>query len=88
MIVVMSTTRNITVQIVRRLAAGAALAVAPALIALGAATASHADSGITNGGDNTVSSPVQHGPQRNQDIMRKYLPHTSISHPHKRHYQY
>jgi hypothetical protein len=35
----------------RRMAAGATLAVAPMLIALGAATVSHADTGIT-GGDN------------------------------------
>ena len=44
--------------IVKRLAAGSALAAAPALIALGVATASQAESGVIVTGP-SVSQPVQ-----------------------------
>jgi hypothetical protein len=40
-------------------AATAALLAAPALIALGTATASHADAAVTNNGP-SISAPVQH----------------------------
>jgi hypothetical protein len=45
--------------IARRIAAGAALVAAPALIALGTATAGHADTADTNNGP-SISHPVQH----------------------------
>jgi hypothetical protein len=45
---------------IRRVAAGVVLTAAPALIALGAATASHADeTGVTNNGP-IVTQPVEH----------------------------
>jgi hypothetical protein len=72
----------------RRLAAGATLAVAPMLIALGAATVSHADTGITATENGSISAPAQQGTMRNQDIIRDYLPHTSLSHHQKRYYSY
>lgn len=66
----------------RRIAAAATLTAAPLLFAVGTATISHAHTGTT-----TVVS-TQQGPQRNQDIARSHLPHTSLSH-HQRHaYQY
>lgn len=74
--------------IFRRVAAGAALAVAPALIALGTAAAGHADTGSTSGDNPSVSVPTAPVVQRNQDIVRGYLPHTSLSHHMKRDYQY
>ena len=72
----------------RRLAIGSALAVTPMLIALGAATASHADTGITQTGNDSISAPTQQGTMRNQDIVRGYLPYTSLSHHQKRDYAY
>lgn len=84
----MSNTNTTARTIFRRAAAAATLAVAPLLIALGASAVSHADTGST---DTSVLSTVvstQQGPQRNQDIVGTYLPHTSLSH-HQRHaYQY
>mgnify|MGYP001156556878 FL=1 len=44
---------------IRRLAAGAVLAAAPAMIAMGAATCGHADAMIDNPGP-TMSSPAPH----------------------------
>lgn len=44
---------------IRRLAAGAVLAAAPAMIAMGTATHSHADAMIDNPGP-TMSSPAPH----------------------------
>ena len=72
----------------RRVAAGATLAVAPLLIALGTAAASHADTGAGQAGNGSISAPAHHGTERNQDIVRGYLPHTSLSHHMKRDYQY
>ncbi len=47
-------------KITRRVAAGVVLIAAPALIALGAAAASHADeTGVTNNGP-SVTQPVEH----------------------------
>ncbi|HEV7422435.1 MAG TPA: hypothetical protein VGO30_21735 [Mycobacterium sp.] len=45
--------------ITRRIAAATALLAAPALIALGTATMSHADTAVTNNGP-SISAPVQH----------------------------
>ena len=72
----------------RRIAAGATLAVAPMLIALGTAAASHAETVTTHTDNGSISAPAQQGPMRNQDITRTYLPHTSMSHHMKRNYQY
>jgi hypothetical protein len=44
---------------IRRIAAGVAMIAAPALIALGTATASHADSAVTTNGP-SISHPVHH----------------------------
>jgi hypothetical protein len=46
--------------IARRVAATAALFAAPALIALGTATMSHADSTVTQHGTSISTRPVQH----------------------------
>ncbi|WP_029116390.1 hypothetical protein [Mycobacterium sp. URHB0044] len=46
--------------IARRVAATAALFAAPALIALGTATMSHADSTVTQHGTSISTSPVHH----------------------------
>ena len=43
------------------------------IIALGAATVSHADTGITQTGHGSPSAPAPHRPERNQDRMRSYL---------------
>jgi hypothetical protein len=56
---------------IRRVAAGAVLAAAPALIALGTATASHAESGTSTGSTSSTSpgykySPTQTGPLNGQ----------------------
>lgn len=72
----------------RRLAGGATLAVAPMLIVLGTAAASHADTVITQTDNGSISAPAKQGPMRNQDIVRTYLPHTSLSHALKRNYPY
>jgi hypothetical protein len=45
--------------IARRIAATAALIAAPALIAIGTATASQADTGITND-SHSISQPIHH----------------------------
>ena len=45
--------------ITRRIAVTAALLAAPALIALGTATMSHADTAVTTNGP-SISAPVQH----------------------------
>ena len=54
----MNTTQNTTARttLIRRIAAGAVLAAAPALIALGTATAGHADTAAHNPGP-SVSAP-------------------------------
>ncbi|HNM85295.1 MAG: hypothetical protein U0Q20_03850 [Mycobacterium sp.] len=48
--------------IARRIAAGATLAIAPAIIALGTATAGHADTAPANNGpsSSTASASTQH----------------------------
>ena len=63
----------------RRLAAAAALAAAPALIALGAATASQAQTSVTNTGP-SVSS---HQAFPHQDNFPQ--PGTAIHHHHQNH---
>jgi hypothetical protein len=68
--------------IARRIAAGAALVAAPALIALGAAAASHADTSVTNTGP-SVSS--QHRPFPHQDLS-KDKPGTPAHHHHQWHH--
>lgn len=66
----------------RRIAAGFALAAAPALIALGAAATSHADTGVTNNGP-SVSAPAQHPAFQNQTNMPQ--PGTAVHHHHQAH---
>lgn len=81
----MSNTQNtakITTSWTRRLAAAAVLAAAPALIALGTATASHADA--TSNLDNLGSSmhvPVHHPAFPHQTNTPQ--PGTSIHHHHQ-----
>jgi hypothetical protein len=66
--------------ITRRIAAAAALIAAPALIAVGAATASHADSGVRYNGP-SISHPVQHPAFPNQGNFPK--PGTREHHRHQ-----
>jgi hypothetical protein len=56
--------------ITRRIAAGAALLTAPALIALGTATSSHADTTVRYNGP-SISAPVQHPAFPHQTNMPK-----------------
>jgi len=80
----MNTNTN-TGKLLRRAAASLVLTAAPMLIALGAATVSHAEGG-TAAPASSASTPAV--PHTNQDIARSYGPHTSLSH-HMRHpYQY
>ena len=58
-------TRNTTTW-ARRLAAGAVLAAAPALIALGTATASHATAGSSSGSTSPSYAPTPTGPSSGQ----------------------
>ena len=67
----------------RRIAAGFALVAAPALIALGAATASHADTAVANNGP-SLSAPAQHSAFPNQDNMPQ--PGTVEHHHHQTHH--
>jgi hypothetical protein len=66
--------------IARRIAAALALTAAPALIALGAATTSHAEGAITNTGPG-VSAPQQHKPFPHQHNIPK--PGTREHHRHQ-----
>ena len=66
----------------RRIAATAALLAAPALIALGAATMSHADTAVTTNGP-SISAPVQHPAFPHQSNMPK--PGTPVHHHHQNH---
>jgi hypothetical protein len=68
--------------ITRRIAATAALLAAPALIALGTAAASHADTAVTTNGP-SISAPVQHPAFPHQSNMPK--PGTSVHHHHQNH---
>ncbi len=70
--------------VTRRIAAGAALAVAPALIALGAATAGHADATATNNGP-SISAPTHHTAFPTQDLSTDQ-PGTSAHHHHQWHH--
>jgi hypothetical protein len=71
--------------IARRIAAGAALAVAPALIAIGAATASQADTAVANTGP-SFSAPAQHRAFPTQD-MSIDTPGTPAHHHHQWHHR-
>jgi hypothetical protein len=66
--------------ITRRIAAATALLAAPALIALGTATMSHADTAVTNNGP-SISAPVQHPAFPHQTNMPK--PGTPEHHRHQ-----
>jgi hypothetical protein len=68
--------------ITRRIAATAALLAAPALIALGTATASHADTAVTTNGP-SISAPVQHPAFPHQTNTPQ--PGTSVHHHHQNH---
>lgn len=68
--------------ITRRIAATAALLAAPALIALGTATMSYADTAVTNNGP-SISAPVQHPAFPHQSNVPK--PGTSVHHHHQNH---
>jgi hypothetical protein len=68
--------------ITRRIAATAALLAAPALIALGTATASHADTAVTTNGP-AISAPVQHPAFPHQSNTPK--PGTPEHHRHQNH---
>ncbi|MBJ7339319.1 hypothetical protein [Mycolicibacterium sp.] len=68
--------------IARRIAATAALLAAPALIALGTAGASQADTSITNNGP-SVSSPVHRDAFPHQSNTPQ--PGTSVHHHHQGH---
>jgi hypothetical protein len=65
----------------RRAAGAAALLVAPALIAIGTATMSHAEVSVVNTGP-TFSQPVQHPAFPQQ--YNTPVPGTSIHHHHQR----
>lgn len=67
---------------IRRIVAGTALLAAPALIAIGTATASHADTGITNNGP-SVSAPAHHDAFPHQANTPK--PGTPEHHRHQNH---
>jgi hypothetical protein len=64
--------------ITRRIAAAAALLAAPALIALGTATASHADTGISGTGSSISHPAFPHQSNAPQ-------PGTAIHHHHQNH---
>ena len=66
--------------IARRIAATAALLAAPALIALGTATASYADPGVVNHGP-SISHPVEHAAFPHQSNFDK--PGTPEHHHHQ-----
>lgn len=68
--------------ITRRVATTAGLLAAPALIALGTATMSHADTSITNNGP-SISRPAHHEAFPNQHNTPQ--PGTSIHHHHQNH---
>ena len=65
---------------VRRVMAGAVLAAAPALIALGPATAAHADTTVTSPGP-SVHAPAHHPAFPNQTNMPQ--PGTRTHHHHQ-----
>ena len=68
--------------ITRRVAATAALLAAPALIALGTATASHAETSVRYNGPAT-SAPAQHPAFPHQTNTPQ--PGTSVHHHHQNH---
>ena len=68
--------------ITRRIAATAALLAAPALIALGTATSSHAETSVRYNGPAT-SSPAQHPAFPHQSNTPQ--PGTSVHHHHQNH---
>jgi hypothetical protein len=68
--------------ITRRIAATAALFAAPALIALGTATMSHADTTVRYNGP-SISAPVQHPAFPHQTNSPQ--PGTSVHHHHQNH---
>lgn len=79
----MTTTQNTSVTKttwIRRLAAGAVLAAAPAIIAMGTATVGHADAEIDNPGP-AMSAPAQHQTFPNQTNIPQ--PGTSEHHHHQ-----
>jgi len=82
----MTTTQNTTattitkISWIRRLGAGAVLAVAPAVIALGAAATSHADTMVNDPGP-SMSSPTQHQAFPHQTNSPQ--PGTSTHHHHQ-----
>ena len=67
--------------ITRRIAATAALFAAPALIALGTATMSHADSTVTQHGSSISTSPITHPAFPHQTHIP--VPGTSSHHHHQ-----
>jgi hypothetical protein len=68
--------------ITRRIAVTAALLAAPALIALGTATMSHADTAVTTNGP-SISAPVQHPAFPHQTNMPQLG--SSVHHHHQNH---
>jgi hypothetical protein len=66
---------------IRRIAAGAALAAAPALIALGTAAASNADSAVTGPGYNYSPAPM--GPNNGEYPWHGNLPWDQSSFHHR-----
>jgi hypothetical protein len=73
-------TSTATTSWIRRATAGLVLAAAPALIALGAAGAGHADVTVNNPGP-SMNAPAQHKAFPNQDNQPR--PGTSIHHHHQ-----
>jgi hypothetical protein len=79
-----TTTTSARSTLIRRLAAGAVLAAAPALIALGTATASHADTGTAGANTPSVSAPSHPAfPHQNTNADR---PGTPSHHHHQWHH--
>lgn len=77
---VMTTTRNTTATWIRRLMAGAVLAAAPALIALGPSNIAHADVTSTSPGP-SMHAPTPHPAFPNQSNMPQ--PGTRTHHHHQ-----
>jgi hypothetical protein len=68
-----SNTNTVRTNLIRRIAAGAVLAAAPALIALGTATASHADSVVPNPGPR-IHAGQQHTDGVNGTVVKPGTP--------------
>jgi hypothetical protein len=71
--------------IVKRIAAGTALAAAPVLVALGAATASHADTTVNRTNGPSISQPSPHTLFPTQDFSI-VTPGTWAHHQHQMHH--